>query len=176
MPVAMPGHPHPHPHPHPRHRDRGLEAIAAFKMLKAILLVAVGLGMLTLLRSDTASELREWLAELTVRRGQLLVQRGLDFLNVARPAQIGGLGLASIAYGLLFATEGVGLWLEKRWAEYLTVIATGSLIPFELWELWRRFTAVRVLALAANLAAVAYLVFRLRHPRSRLAATDTVSA
>jgi uncharacterized membrane protein (DUF2068 family) len=174
MPGAMPGHPH--PHPHPPHRDRGLEAIAAFKMLKAILLVAAGLGMLTLLRPDTASELREWLAELTVRRGQLLVQRGLDFLNVARPAQIGGLGLASIAYGLLFATEGVGLWLEKRWAEYLTVFATGSLIPVELWELSRRFTAVRVLALAANLAAVAYLVFGLRHPRSRLAATDIVSA
>ena len=72
--------------------------------------------------------------------------------------------LASISYGLLFATEGVGLWLEKRWAEYLTIIATGSFIPFELYELVRKLTAVRTGALVTNTFAVAYLVYRLRHP------------
>ena len=40
-------------------------------------------------------------------------------------------------YGSLFATEGIGVWLERRWTEYLTIIATGSLVPFELYELIR---------------------------------------
>jgi uncharacterized membrane protein (DUF2068 family) len=144
--------------------DRGLELIAAFKLLKALLLSLVGAGALSLLRPETAADLREWLAELTIGRGQMLVERALALLNVATPTRFREIGIASIAYGMLFATEGVGLWLEKRWAEYLTIIATGSLIPFELFELYRRITVPRALALAANIAAVVYLIYRVRHP------------
>ena len=67
-------------------------------------------------------------------------------------------------YGLLFATEGIGLWMEKRWAEYLTIIATGSLIPFEVYELQRRVTVPRGLALVVNVAVLAYLIYRVRNP------------
>jgi uncharacterized membrane protein (DUF2068 family) len=147
-----------------RHHDRGLELIAAFKLLKALLLVLVGAGMLSLLRPDTAADVREWLAALTIGRGQMLVERALALLNVATPTRIRELGIASILYGLLFATEGIGLWMEQRWAEYLTIIATGSLIPFEVYELRRRVTVPRGLALVANIAAVAYLIYRLRNP------------
>ena len=90
--------------------------------------------------------------------------RFLHFLNVASPRQLTLVGLVSICYGLLFAVEGVGLWLERRWAEYLTIAATGSLIPFELYELVRAVTVVRTLALVVNVVAVVYLVYRLRHP------------
>src|SRR3981081_602561 len=134
--------------------DRGLELIAAFKMLKALLLILAGVGALSLLRPGTAAEAREWLRDLTIGHGQQLVERALALLNVATPTRIRELGIASIVYGLLFATEGTGLWLEKRWAEYLTIIATGSLIPFEVYELYRRATLPRWLALAANIAAV----------------------
>jgi uncharacterized membrane protein (DUF2068 family) len=146
--------------------DRGLELIAVFKLLKALLLVLAGVGALSLLRPENAAELREWLAELTISRGQQLVARALALLNVATSTRITELGIASIAYGLLFATEGIGLWLEKRWAEYLTIIATGSLVPFEVYELYRRVTVPRALALVANVAAVAYRIYRVRHPRA----------
>jgi uncharacterized membrane protein (DUF2068 family) len=147
-----------------RHHDRGLELIAAFKFLKALLLILAGAGALSLLRPATATEVREWLAALTIGRGQQLVERALTILNVASPTRIRELGIASIAYGLLFATEGVGLWLEKRWAEWFTIVATGSLIPFEVYELSRRVTIPRALALVVNFAAVVYLIYRLRHP------------
>ncbi|MDQ6633680.1 MAG: DUF2127 domain-containing protein [Gemmatimonadota bacterium] len=145
-------------------RDRGLELIAAFKLFKALLLILAGAGALSLLRAETATEVREWLAELTVGRGQQLVERALGLLNVASPKRITELGIASIVYGLLFATEGIGLWMEKRWAEYLTTIATASLIPFEVYELYRRMTVPRLLALVVNIGVVMYLVYRLRHP------------
>ena len=144
--------------------DRGLELIAAFKLLKALLLILTGAGALSLLRPETAAEVREWLAELTVGRGQQLVERALTLLDVASPKRITELGIASIVYGLLFATEGVGLWMEKRWAEYLTIIATGSLIPFEVYELQRRVTVPRGLALVVNVAVLAYLIYRVRNP------------
>src|SRR5882672_53727 len=88
---------------HRRH-DRGLELIAAFKFLKALLLTLAGAGALSLLRPENAAEVREWLAALTIGRGQMLVERALTFLNVASPTRIRELGIASVAYGLLFAT------------------------------------------------------------------------
>ena len=69
------------------------------------------------------------------------------------------------AYAALYATEGVGLWLQKRWAEYLTTIATASLIPFEIWELTRGASATKVAALAINIAIVIYLIWVLRTDR-----------
>ena len=148
----------------PTRHDRGIVVIALFKMLKAVLLILAGAGMLSLLRPSAATEVQEWLAQLTMLRGQQLVQRALALLDAASPLKLTGVGLASITYGVLFATEGIGLWLEKRWAEYLTIVATGSFIPFELYELVRKLTVVRAGALVANIAAVAYLVYRLRHP------------
>jgi uncharacterized membrane protein (DUF2068 family) len=147
------------------HRDRGLELIALFKMMKAILLLLAGAGVFSLLRPTAAAVVREWLSALVSRHGLLFFRRALEVFDSARPARIQLLGLASISYALLFGTEGVGLWMEKRWAEYLTVFATGSLIPFELYELTRRLTIIRVLALLVNVAAIVYLIYRLRHPR-----------
>lgn len=147
-----------------RHHDRGLLAIAWFKAVKAVALVLAGAGALTLLKPSEQEAVREWLADFSIRQGHRIIERALHVLNVSSPRQLTLVGLASICYGVLFAVEGTGLWLEKRWAEYLTIVATGSLIPFELYELVRSLTVVRALALVANIAGVIYLVYRLRHP------------
>lgn len=148
------------------HRDRGLELIALFRMMKAVLLILAGAGVLSLLQPEYAEDVHQWLSELTTRHEQQIFQRALRLFDSVTPVQIQTVGVASILYGLLFATEGIGLWLEKRWAEFLTVFTTGALIPFEIYELSRRVTALRALALLANVAAVAYLVYRLRHPNA----------
>jgi uncharacterized membrane protein (DUF2068 family) len=69
----------------------------------------------------------------------------------------------SAGYGLLFLTEGTGLLLRKRWAEWLTIIATGSFIPLEVYELVREFTAVRLALLLVNTAVLVFLI--LSHTR-----------
>lgn len=150
--------------PSTRHHDRGLFALALFKMAKALLLFLAGAGALSLLRPAEEARVRELLSDMTIRQGHRFVERALHVLNVTSPRQMTLVGLASICYGLLFATEGVGLWLEKRWAEWLTIVATGSLIPFELYELARALTPVRALALVVNVGAVSYLIYRVRHP------------
>ena len=147
-----------------RRHDRGLLALALFKMVKAAALVLAGVGAFSLLRTSTETRLREWLADFSIRAGSRIVERLLHLLNVASPRQMTALALASVCYGLMFAVEGVGLWLERRWAEYLTIVATGSLIPFEIYELVRAISVVRVLALVVNVAGVIYLVYRLKHP------------
>ena len=72
----------------------------------------------------------------------------------------------------MLLTEGVGLWLQKRWAEFLTAIATSLFIPIELYELYEKFTFVRLGALVLNVFIVWYLVTRLRdEKKERLSQT-----
>ena len=84
------------------------------------------------------------------------------------------LGVGALLYAGLFAVEGIGLWRGRRWAEYLTVIATASLVPLELLELSRRFTPARTLALALNLVIVGYLIGQLRGREPALSRRRTV--
>jgi len=67
--------------------------------------------------------------------------------------------LALLAYGALQLIEAVGLWLTKRWAEYLTVVATSAFIPLEIFELTHKITFLRVGALVVNIAAVIWLLW-----------------
>ncbi len=65
-------------------------------------------------------------------------------------------------YGLLELVEGTGLWLDKLWAEYLTVVATSLLVPLEIYELVRKPTLLKAAGISVNVAIVAYLAWRLR--------------
>lgn len=69
-----------------------------------------------------------------------------------------GLAAVLIAYAVLEAVEAVGLWHAKRWAEYLTFVATTVLLVPEVWELTHGPTPVKILALLVNLAVVVYLL------------------
>jgi uncharacterized membrane protein (DUF2068 family) len=72
------------------------------------------------------------------------------------------LTVTATVYAVVEGVEAVGLWFERRWAEYLTALATAGFLPFEVRELIRRVTVVRVGALVVNLAVLAWLVWRKR--------------
>jgi uncharacterized membrane protein (DUF2068 family) len=139
-----------------------LRLIAVFKFAKAFLLGTVGLGALKLLDPAVAARAEEWLRGLAMSYDRHAMQGVLVFVSRLTPERLEALGIGAFLYAALFTTEGIGLWLGKRWAEYLTVIATGSFVPFELYELARRPSIPRMAALALNLAVVAYLIHHLR--------------
>src|SRR5205085_4155835 len=68
------------------------------------------------------------------------------------------LGATATAYAVVEGVEAVGLWFERRWAEYLTAVATAGFLPFEVHELINRVTVFRVGALVVNIAVLVYLV------------------
>ena len=76
--------------------------------------------------------------------------------------QLKELSTGSFFYAALVLTEGTGLALRKRWAEYFTIIVTASFLPLEIYELVHRFSIMKIAVLVINLAIVAYLVIRLR--------------
>jgi len=149
----------------PMSDDRLIRLIAIFKFFKAGLLIAVGIGVLRLLHKDVASVLRHWSEALRVDPANHFLDAALGKATRVSPAQIKKLGLGSFLYAGLFLAEGTGLWLRKRWGEWLTVIITSSLVPIELYEIYRHASYVKLAVLALNVAIVIYLIYHIRRER-----------
>lgn len=150
------------------HRPRLLGLIAVFRLAKAAALVAIALGALRLLDHEVAARVHEWVDAIPFVARHPAVERAAAKVTSASPKHIEIAASAALAYAALFTVEGIGLWLQRVWAEYLTIVATTSFVPFEIYELTRRFTPVRLGALVVNVAIVVYLVMRrLRARRSR---------
>src|SRR5438477_12138563 len=96
--------------------------------------------------------LREFVASLPFQHEHGLVARFTARLLRLPPQRMHVLAIAFIAYAALFTVEGIGLLMRRVWAEWLTIIATASFIPFEVVEVVRRVTAIRLSAVLINLA------------------------
>ena len=138
--------------------------IALFKLIKGILLLAVGIGALKLLHRDVAQTVAHWVNILRVDPDNRLIHGLLARVLSVTPAQLRAASAGTFVYAGLLLTEGLGLLFRKRWAEYFTIITTAGLIPIEVYELSRRVTKAKVVILLINVAIVAYLVRRVRKP------------
>lgn len=145
--------------------NRLIRLIALFKLLKAALLIAVGMSALHLLHKDVASVAEHWVAMFGLDPGNRYVDKALEKVADLTPQKIRNFGIVSFIYAGLFLTEGIGLWMVKRWAEWFSVIITTSLVPFEIYEIHRHPSAIKVLVLIANIAVVGYLIYRIRSER-----------
>ena len=139
-----------------------LVLIGAFKLLKALLLIIVGIGAIKLLHKDLAGTVLHWTNLLRVDPDSRFVHRFLVRILRVTPKQLRELSIGTFLYAGLFAIEGVGLLLRRRWAEYFTIITTTGLIPLEIYELGLRFTAAKLAVLLVNVMIVGYLVARVR--------------
>ncbi len=145
----------------------GLRIIGGFKFASAWLLVGLAVGVFRHVHSDPGEEVEHLVATLKLDPGNHYIHTLIERVSGVSPKQLKLLGVGTLVYALLYLVEGVGLLLRKRWAEYFTVVATGGLIPLEIYEVARKFTAVRVVVLALNVAIVAYLVINLIRQRSK---------
>ena len=146
--------------------DRLLRLIAVFKFIKATLLVALGVGLFNLMHRNIGSVLEYWIEALRLDSGSHYVNLAVEKATKLSPAQVRQLGLGSFLYAALFLTEGTGLWLRKRWGEWVTVIITSSLVPLEVYEIHRHPSYPKVGVLVINLAIVVYLIWHMRQRRS----------
>ncbi len=142
-----------------------LLAIALFKLTKGVLLIIVGIGALKLLHRDVAEAVFHWIDVLRVDPDNRLIHSLLARVVSVTPKQLEAASVGTFIYAALLLTEGTGLLLRKRWAEYFTIISTAGLIPLEVYEIHRHLTAVKILVLLVNLAIVIYLIARVWRTR-----------
>jgi uncharacterized membrane protein (DUF2068 family) len=136
--------------------------LAVERVIRAVLLIGIGLILLTHTHADWADLARGFIGRVGLDPSRNETGRLISHLAGLGPRQAQRDGAIAIGYGMMEAVEGYGLLRRRQWAEYLTVVATGSLIPFELYEIVRRPTVLRVAALIANVLVTAYLIVRLR--------------
>jgi uncharacterized membrane protein (DUF2068 family) len=147
----------------PSSHTQVLRLIGVFKLLKTATLIATGIGAFKLFHRDVGTVLERWTAMINLDPGSTLVNHTIQRITLLSPQRIRDLGIVSFIYAGLFLTEGIGLLLLKRWAEWFTVIITASLVPIEIYELIHRPNALKSLVLLVNIAVVVYLIHHIRH-------------
>lgn len=154
----------------------GLAAIAVFKLVKGVLLFLLGLGLLKLMHADIATLFSRLIETLHVNADSRIIHALVLKVDALQPHSVLVAGLVSLGYAGMLLLEGVGLWLERSWAAYLTVISTSLLLPFELYEAIERVSILRIGVLLLNLVIVLYLLMQLKQHslRSRTPITFTL--
>jgi uncharacterized membrane protein (DUF2068 family) len=143
-------------------RDTALWLIGGFKLAKGLLLLAASVGALHLLHQDVGNVLLSWVTQLHVDPDNRYVDRVLSTLLSLDDRKLKAISAGTFSYATVLLTEGTGLLFRQRWAEYFTVVVTGSFVPLELYELARRVTMARLIVISINVAIVWYLAVRLR--------------
>lgn len=139
------------------HRNRWLIAIGALKLLKAALFVSMGFGLIRMLHKDIADVLLHVTLALRFDPENRFINMLLEQSALLSPHRLKQISIAIFLYAALDVIEGTGLVLEKSWAEYFTLILTGSFLPWELYEIVRHVTMWKVVLLLLNLLVFIYL-------------------
>lgn len=140
------------------HHNRWLILIAAFKLAQAALFVAIGVGALRLLHKDLGDMLFKLAVHMHFNPESRFVDFILDRASIVNDRLLRRFSVALFAYATLGSVEGIGLYLEKIWAEYLTLGITASFLPWEIFEVIRRVTFVRSALLVVNFMVFFYLL------------------
>ncbi len=146
-------------------RDWGITLIGLLKLVKAAVLIAAGILTLSLVHHDPPGQLLYWAEALGVDPTSRHLHSWVAEIAGVDDRKLEQISLGTFVYAALFLIEGVGLLLQKRWAEYLTLFITSSFIPFEIYELVHDFGIGKVIAIVLNAAAVIYLIFKVRRER-----------
>ena len=154
---------HATPKPQDKKSDWAIVAIGLFKLVKSASLLALGIALVHWRHEDLGEVAARWLKDAWLARPH--VDRVLIKLSLMRKETIDEFAIGSFVYSALLLVEGIGLCLRKRWAEFLTVGITASLLPFEFYELYRRVTVSGVAVTLVNLAILVYLILRLYKDR-----------
>ncbi|MBV8671984.1 MAG: DUF2127 domain-containing protein [Acidobacteriaceae bacterium] len=139
--------------------ERWIVVIGVWKLLEAALLIFLGIGALKLLHKDLVDVVTRFIIDIGRDPEGHFANLVLDKVALIDPHRLKQISMAVFAGAALHVIEGVGLVLRKVWAEYVTLILTASFLPWEIIEIIRHNTWIRVVLLLVNLAVVIFLVF-----------------
>lgn len=145
--------------------DPLLRIIAIFKLAKACLCICIGFGLLHYLNKDIEERLINLMNHLHVDSDNHIPKWILTQAGLLSKQKMEALSAIAFFYGALFATEGTGLYLRKRWGEWLVVVITGSLLPLEFYEIVHHVTMAKIALTIGNLIILGYLIVVIRRKK-----------
>jgi len=146
---------------------RFLKLIALFKIVKGVLLLVLGVSLLFLdARSGWSNALLKWIAnEILLKHTKAISFLLRNLQTILSGSARHATAFLSLFYAALFFTEGIGVYLQQRWAELLIIFECAAFIPIELHHLWHRPGLVGALILLANCLIVWFLCVVLKRNR-----------
>ena len=150
--------------------DRWLIVIGVFKLLGGLLLISLGFGLLHFLHRDIGEVLMRAATSLRLDPESHFINLLLESVDKLTPHRMRLISAGIFLYAVLHLTEGTGLILEKPWAEWLTIGLTASFLPWEIYEITRHLSWMKVCLTIINVLVLIYLVrvqqLRLRQRRA----------
>lgn len=155
--------------PHLRYKDQTrrertwtIHFIALEKILKGTVVIVIAVELLTFINGDIHAWALDFVDRHGIDAGNRFVHSALEHLVGVQNGQLITWSSIAVVYAALLFTEGLGLWFQKRWAEYLTAVGTALLLPLEIYEIYEKFTWLRLGIFILNIFIVWYLITRLR--------------
>jgi uncharacterized membrane protein (DUF2068 family) len=139
----------------------GLRLVAIFEGGKGVLVLLTGFGLLSLIHKDIHHAAALLVQHLHLNPASHFPRIFLDLSEKISDASLWAMAAAAMAYALVRLAEAVGLWLQRRWAEWFGALTGGIYIPLEIYELLQGITWPRVTVLVVNVWIVSYLLFTL---------------
>jgi uncharacterized membrane protein (DUF2068 family) len=151
----------------------GFRVIGFLKLLSGLVALIMGMGFVHFIGHDPGPRLERMSAHLGLDPQNHLIHRLMSALTGIDRSRLRAIEAGTFFYAILHLIEGIGLILERDWAGYLVVLATSSLIPFELYEIIQKHSLPRVTLLILNVGILIYLIVELRkHHAARAKPTD----
>lgn len=155
--------------------DRWLVLIGGFKILEGLLFVLLGFGVIRLLHRDIADVLLRTVLAIRLDPESRFVNFLLEKVQMLTPHKMRLISFGIFLKAGIDFAEGIGLVMEKTWAEWLTIGLTASFLPWEIFEILRHFTWIKIALCFINVLVLIYLVWvqqkRLRALHSHTAGT-----
>ena len=139
-----------------------LRLIAVERSVRGLLLLAAGTYLLFHLSKDFGELADRIIRSVELDPRQHFLHRIVTRLHRLRAHELRIIAIGALGYGALELVEGVGLWMDQLWAEYLTLVATSLLIPLELYGLALHPTLWKAGGICVNFLIVLYLALALR--------------
>jgi uncharacterized membrane protein (DUF2068 family) len=137
----------------------GLRAVAIFEAVKGALVLALGLGLLTLLHKDVESAAEDLLIHLHINPDRRLSHALLKAAAGVSDSRLWGIAGAAVAYAAVRITEAWGLWHRRVWAEWFALLSGALYLPWEIAKIVERPTAFHRLVFLGNAAIILYMAF-----------------
>jgi uncharacterized membrane protein (DUF2068 family) len=141
-----------------RKSPRGLRLIAAVKLFKGVMLLGLGLGLFALVNRDVDEMAQKLTERLNIDPENHYARLFLEKAAVIQPDTLRHFGVWSLVYSTILLTEGIGLWLNLRWAKYLVIVSTGAFVPEEIYLCLHKFNGFKLGVLALNVAILVYII------------------